>query len=155
MSIQRYLATRDAGAARRSFGIQLLSTVLSLGLLGLAGLAVLGYFTARPEDMKTGWSIATDADKLLAHFIVIGLPAGLTGLVIAAILAAAMSSLSSGLNSSSAAHKFATTDCAPAARKGRTRLVTPSCSFSEPLLVSHAERATRPARSRSARISRA
>jgi SSS family solute:Na+ symporter len=102
MSIQRYLATRDAHAARRSFGIQLLSTVLSLGLLGLAGLAVLGYFTARPDAMKTGWSIAADADKLLAHFIVTGLPAGLTGLVIAAILAAAMSSLSSGLNSSSA-----------------------------------------------------
>ena len=30
MSIQRYLATRDAAAARRSFGIQLLSTVLSM-----------------------------------------------------------------------------------------------------------------------------
>jgi SSS family transporter len=101
MSIQRYLATRDAASARRSFGIQLLSTVLSMGLLGLAGLAVLGYFQARPEEMKTGWQLAKDADKLMPHFIVIGLPAGLTGLVIAAILAAAMSSLSSGLNSSS------------------------------------------------------
>jgi len=102
MSIQRYLATRDAAAARRSFGIQLLSTVLSVVLLGLAGLAVLGYFQARPEELKSGWTIATDADKLMPHFIVIGLPPGLTGLVIAAILAAAMSSLSSGLNSSSA-----------------------------------------------------
>jgi SSS family solute:Na+ symporter len=102
MSIQRYLATRDARAARRSFGIQLLSTVLSVGLLGIAGLAVLGYFQARPDEMKAGWSVAEHADKLMPHFIVIGLPAGLTGLVIAAILAAAMSSLSSGLNSSSA-----------------------------------------------------
>jgi SSS family solute:Na+ symporter len=102
MSIQRYLATRDAAAARRSFGIQLLSTVLSMVLLGLAGLAVLGYFQARPEELKTGWTVAKDADKLMPHFIVIALPPGLTGLVIAAILAAAMSSLSSGLNSSSA-----------------------------------------------------
>ncbi len=102
MSIQRYLATRDAASARRSFAIQLLSTVFSMVLLGLAGLAVLGYFQARPDDLKTGWTIAKDADKLLPHFIVIGLPAGVTGLVIAAILAAAMSSLSSGLNSSSA-----------------------------------------------------
>ncbi len=102
MSIQRYLATRDAAAARRSFGIQLLSTVLSVSLLGIAGLAVLGYFQARPEELKAGWTVATDADKLMPHFIVIALPPGLTGLVIAAILAAAMSSLSSGLNSSSA-----------------------------------------------------
>jgi SSS family solute:Na+ symporter len=102
MSIQRYLATRDAAAARRSFAVQLLSNVLVGLLLGLAGLAVLGYFQARPDELKAGWTIAHDADKLLPHFIVIGLPPGLTGLVIAAILAAAMSSLSSGLNSSSA-----------------------------------------------------
>ena len=102
MAIQRYLATRDAAAARRSFLVQLLSTALSMVLLGIAGLAVLGYFQARPEAVKAGWTIASDADKLMPHFIVIGLPAGLTGLVIAAILAAAMSSLSSGLNSSSA-----------------------------------------------------
>ncbi len=102
MSIQRYLATRDAAAARRSFAVQLLSSVLSIGLLGIAGVAVLGYFLARPEEMKAGWSVTADADKLMPHFVVIGLPAGLAGLVIAAILAAAMSSLSSGLNSSSA-----------------------------------------------------
>jgi SSS family solute:Na+ symporter len=102
MAIQRYLATRDAAAARRSFAVQLASTVFSMVLLGLAGLAVLGYFQARPDDLKTGWAVAKDADRLLPHFIVIGLPPGLTGLVIAAILAAAMSSLSSGLNSASA-----------------------------------------------------
>jgi SSS family solute:Na+ symporter len=102
MSIQRYLATRNAAAARRSFGIQLLSSTFSLTLLGLAGMAVLGYFIARPEELKAGWSVTASADKLMPHFIVIGLPPGLTGLVIAAILAAAMSSLSSGLNSSSA-----------------------------------------------------
>lgn len=102
MSIQRYLATRDAAAARRSFGIQLLSSVLSISLLGLAGVAVLGYFLARPDDLKSGWTVMNSADKLMPHFIVIGLPPGMTGLVIAAILAAAMSSLSSGLNSSSA-----------------------------------------------------
>jgi SSS family solute:Na+ symporter len=68
----------------------------------VAGLAVLGYFQARPEELKSGWAVATDADKLMPHFVVVGLPTGMTGLVIAAILSAAMSSLSSGLNSSSA-----------------------------------------------------
>jgi SSS family solute:Na+ symporter len=102
MAIQRYLATRDAAAARRSFAVQLLTTILSGTLLGLAGLAVLGYFQARPEELKAGWAVTTHADRLMPHFIVVGLPPGLTGLVIAAILAAAMSSLSSGLNSTSA-----------------------------------------------------
>ena len=102
MAIQRYLATRDAAAARRSLGVQFVSSALSAVLLGLAGIAVLGYFQARPEDLRPGWTVAADADRLLPHFVVVGLPAGLTGLVIAAVLAAAMSSLSSGLNSASA-----------------------------------------------------
>jgi Na+/proline symporter len=102
MAIQRYLATRNVAAARRSFAVQLLTTVLSASLLGLAGLAVLGYFQARPEELPAGWSVVGQADRLMPHFIVIGLPPGLTGLVIAAILAAAMSSLSSGFNSTSA-----------------------------------------------------
>jgi SSS family solute:Na+ symporter len=129
MSIQRYLATRDAPAARRSFGIQLISSVLSIALLGIAGVALTGYYLATPQDLPpprldthaavagipvtaalvedpqalpVEWRLRQDADRLFPHYIVIGLPPGLTGLVIAAIMAAAMSSLSSGMNSASA-----------------------------------------------------
>ena len=102
MAIQRYLATRDQAAARRSFGIQLITTVISGALLGLAGLAVLGYFQANPSALPASWTLTDHADKLMPYYIVVGLPTGLTGLVIAAILSAAMSSLSSGLNSTSA-----------------------------------------------------
>lgn len=102
MAIQRYLSTRDAKTARRSFGIQLLTDVSSSAVLTLLGLAVLGYFTLRPTELPAGWTLAGNADDLMPHFIVVGLPAGLTGLVIAALLSAAMSSLSSGMNSSSA-----------------------------------------------------
>jgi SSS family solute:Na+ symporter len=102
MAMQRYLSTRDAPAARRSFGIHLLTEVFMMALLTLVGFAVLAYFTAHPEEMTVGKSPTKDADQLLPHFIVVGLPAGLSGLVIAALLSAAMSSLSSGLNSSSA-----------------------------------------------------
>ena len=41
------------------------------------------------------------ADELLPLFIKIGFPAGITGLVLAGLLAAAMSSLSSGINAAS------------------------------------------------------
>ena len=55
---------------------------------------------AIPDDMKEGMSIYNDADMLFPYFILIGLPTGITGLIASAIMAAAMSSLSSGLNSS-------------------------------------------------------
>lgn len=102
MAIQRYLATRDVKAAQRSYGVLLLSQVVVMALLVLAGLAVLGYYTRFPEELPAGVSFTKQADKLMPQFVVTALPAGLTGLVIAAILSAAMSSLSSGMNSTSA-----------------------------------------------------
>ena len=102
MAVQRYLATRDAPAARRLFAVNLWANVLLSCLLGLAGVAVFGYFLHHPEMLTPGKALLTDADQLFPRFIVVGLPAGLTGLVVAALLSAAMSSLSSGLNSSSA-----------------------------------------------------
>lgn len=102
MAIQRYLSTRDAKAARRSLGVHLLTEVFMIGLLALVGLAVLGFFTVHPENLKTGTTLVEQADELLPRFVVTFLPAGLAGLVIAAMLSAAMSSLSSGMNSASA-----------------------------------------------------
>jgi Na+/proline symporter len=71
-------------------------------LLAIVGLAVLGYFTVHPELLSEGRTLEAQADELLPRFVVEVLPAGLSGLVIAAMLSAAMSSLSSGMNSSSA-----------------------------------------------------
>jgi len=102
MAIQRYLSTRDAQSARRSFGVHLLTEVVMALLLALVGIAVLGYFTAYPEAAAAGKTLVEQADELLPRFVVTVLPAGLAGLVIAAMLSAAMSSLSSGMNSASA-----------------------------------------------------
>lgn len=101
MALQRYLATRDARAARRSLLVHLIAEVVVLSLLGVVGLAVLGYIRVYPELLQ-GESLQAAADQLLPRFIVEGLPMGFTGLVIAALLSAAMSSLSSGMNSTSA-----------------------------------------------------
>ncbi len=61
---------------------------------------------------EAGWSAVTEerldarinqkADQLFPHYILIGLPSGVSGLVLAAMLAAAMSSLASGITSASA-----------------------------------------------------
>ena len=102
MAIQRYLSTRDAKAARTSLTIHLITDVVMATLLALVGLAVLAYFTANPIPEWGDAALVDKADQLLPRFVVYVLPAGISGLVIAAILSAAMSSLSSGINSSSA-----------------------------------------------------
>ena len=99
MAIQRYLATRDAPAARRMFNMALMANVLLWPILAAGGLTLLAYFQARPETLAPGQAVLEDADKLLPVFIVRRLPQGISGIVIAGVLAAAMSSLSSGLNS--------------------------------------------------------
>src|SRR5205814_7865190 len=86
MAIQRYLATKDAQAARRSFGVLLLSQLVVAGLLGLAGLAILGYYTVLPESMPAETTLTLNTDKLLPHFVRTVMPAGLAGPVIVAPL---------------------------------------------------------------------
>ncbi len=100
MAIQRYLATRDTKAARRAFLTTGIANVVVTLILAALGFALLGFFRANPQYLAHGLSIEADADKLFPHYIVRFLPVGITGLVISGLLAAAMSSLSSGINSS-------------------------------------------------------
>jgi SSS family solute:Na+ symporter len=102
MAIQRSLSTRDAAAARRSLKTTLYAEALVGVLLGMVGLAVVAYFTAHPELLTDQINLREGADKLFPRFVVVGLPFGMTGVIIAAILSAAMSSLASGMNSSCA-----------------------------------------------------
>ncbi len=100
MAIQRYLATRDARSARQVLATTLGANLLVNLILAAVGLALLAYFQNHPTLLAEDQTILGDADQLFPRFIVIGLPTGLSGLVIAGLLAAAMSSLSSGINSS-------------------------------------------------------
>lgn len=100
MAIQRYLSTKDTRSAIRSYGISIATSCAIQLLLAVVGLMVMAYFTYFPEAMAPGTTIFQDADTLFPRFILIGLPTGITGLIAAAIMAAAMSSVSSGLNSS-------------------------------------------------------
>lgn len=100
MAIQRYLATRDVKAARKMYLSSVISNILVFVLLAILGLALYAFFSKHPEALTGNGSIVEDADLLFPRFIVIGLPAGISGLVLAGLLAASMSSLSSGINSS-------------------------------------------------------
>lgn len=100
MAIQRYLATRDVKSARRMFTISMVAGAAVTALLALLGLGLLAWFQNHPEMLGEGQSVAHNADQLFPRYIVAGLPAGVSGLVVAGLLSAAMSSLSSGLSSS-------------------------------------------------------
>ncbi|MBN2023672.1 MAG: sodium/solute symporter [Pirellulales bacterium] len=100
MAIQRYLATRDVKAARRVLLVSLLANVAVALVLAAVGMSLFGYYRAHPELIPQGQSLLKDADKLFPRFIASGMPAGVSGAIVAGLLAAAMSSLSSGVNSS-------------------------------------------------------
>ncbi len=99
--IQRYFATRDVKAARKVLVINLVADFLAMLLMAIVGLALIAYFTVNPNLFGNSQSLTSNSDQLFPRFISEGLPAGLTGLVISGLLAAAMSSLSSGMNSTS------------------------------------------------------
>ena len=102
VSVQRFMATTDLRAARRAYGTQLLAIAVVTIVLALVGAALLGYFEAFPGRLGEGMSLRGDADHVFPFFIANRLPAGVAGLVVAAMFAAAMSSVDSGVNSISA-----------------------------------------------------
>ncbi len=99
--IQRYFATREVKAAKRVLVINLVADFLAMLLMAMVGLALIAYFTANTDILGTDQSLDNNSDQLFPKFISTELPVGLTGLVISGLLAAAMSSLSSGINSTS------------------------------------------------------
>ncbi len=72
--------------------------------MAIIGLALVRYYTlfpaSLPSDAETGaqLTIAEAPDKLFPTFIAQEVPSGISGLILAALLAAAMSSLSSGIS---------------------------------------------------------
>lgn len=94
--IQRYHTARDLAAARRSVWIGALAYLPISALFFFIGTALFAYYQAGaavvPADLR--------ADQVFPHFIVNSLPVGVTGLLIAALTAAAMSSIDTSMNSS-------------------------------------------------------
>jgi len=99
VAIQRYLATRDVKAARRAFLTNSIADVGVMVLLYIVGFALLGFFASRAYLIPDGKSLIADADYLFPQYVANYLPIGCAGLIVAAMFAAAMSSLDSGINS--------------------------------------------------------
>ncbi len=98
-AIQRYMATRDARAARRSYLVNSFAVVSVVIVLTLVGLSLKGFFQTYPHELSAAATVANSADSLFPHFISHQLPIGISGLVVSGMFAAAMSSVDSGVNS--------------------------------------------------------
>ncbi len=97
--VQRYLATRDERAAKRAAWTSALMGIPAAFLFFFLGTALFVFYKAHPEKLVPNIkAIAT-----LPFFIMQQMPPGVSGLVIAGIFAAAMSSVDSGMNSVAAA----------------------------------------------------
>ncbi len=93
--MQRVLATRSDREARSSV-LTLAAIVMPGSCLFFAiGTALYAYYKSHPERLNP----LLPVDATFPHFIAAELPVGVTGLIIAGIFAASMSTLSSGINS--------------------------------------------------------
>lgn len=93
--VQRMQTTRTAREARQAFVVNAAGDALWMVGLSFVGLALFAYFQhhALPAGSET--------DKLLPYFMTVAFPIGAVGLVIAAIMAASLSSIDSAINACS------------------------------------------------------
>ena len=96
LMVQRYLCaknSRQATLALLTSGVVIFAQFVLFLLIGVMLFVFYQKVAGLPPE------VAAQADRVFPHFIVTQLPTGLVGLVVAAIFAAAMSTLSSSLNS--------------------------------------------------------
>jgi len=97
MSLQRYLAVGSIRSVSRSFLANTFGVIIVLSLLSCIGLLLFAWYHFNHDP-----NLPDAPDKAFPYFVATQLPQGVSGLVLAALLAATMSSLTSGVNAVSA-----------------------------------------------------
>ncbi len=95
--VQRLLTCRDVAASKKALVGSGVVVIAQFLLFLVVGLGLWGYYEGRPFDTS---------DEIFARFIVEELPPGISGLLVAGVFAAAMSSLSSSINSLASATAY-------------------------------------------------
>ncbi len=93
--VQRYLSTADVKEARRALWIDVWVSIPWAVLIFLLGTALYVFYKTHPEQI----SPAADVNGIVPMFVANRVPAGLSGLIVAAIFAASMSSFDSSVHS--------------------------------------------------------
>ncbi len=95
VAVQRLLTIKDLKGMAKAAFFNSLSDLFIVVLLLFVGTGLFAYFHTFPERLSADVS----GDQILPYYIVHALPTGVSGLLLAAIFAAAMSSVDSGVNS--------------------------------------------------------
>jgi len=95
--VQRLLTCRDQRSAQKALVGSGVAVILQFALFLLVGLGLWAFYGGREFAVP---------DEIFARFIVEELPPGITGLLIAGVFAAAMSSLSSSINALASATAY-------------------------------------------------
>ncbi|MCE5186889.1 MAG: hypothetical protein LLF76_12265 [Planctomycetaceae bacterium] len=93
ISLQRYLAVGNVKDASRSFLLNIIGVIIVLLLLAAVGLATASWYHFSPD-----LNLPASADKVFPYFVANQLPAGVCGLILAALLAATITTMNSGIN---------------------------------------------------------
>lgn len=93
--VQRYMTTKDEATAARAIWTNALLSIPSTVLFFAIGTALYAFYHSHPDRLDP----AQATDAIFPAFIFENMPAGVAGLVIAGIFAAAQSTVSSSLNS--------------------------------------------------------
>ena len=96
--VQRYQVTQSVKDASRSVWIAAIAYIPVSALFLFIGTALFSFYTANAELLPSSLEGSLSGDKIFPYFIATQFPVGLRGLLIAAIFAAAMSSIDSSLN---------------------------------------------------------
>jgi len=93
VTVQRLMATGSLRKTVKAVSFNACTDFFIIGLLLFIGLGLFAFF----QDIKLPELIT--GDKVMPYYIIKYLPAGISGLLITAVFAAAMSSMNSGINS--------------------------------------------------------
>lgn len=93
--VQRYMTTRDQKRAARSIWTNAFMAIVATVLFFGIGTALYAYYRSHPDKLDA--TITTD--QIFPFFIAREMPAGIAGLIVAGIFAAAQSTLSTSMNS--------------------------------------------------------
>ena len=104
MFVQRYLCCSSSRDARRALVVSGAVVFVQFALFLAIGVMLWVYYTAHAPGLLDAVMVddQIQTDRVFPLFLMTHLPVGLRGLMVAAIIAAAMSTLSSSLNSSAA-----------------------------------------------------
>jgi solute:Na+ symporter, SSS family len=95
VTVQRLMAVKDMRGRMRAILFNAGTDLVVIALLLFVGLGLFAFYQGNPGALPS----TIDGDSVLPYYVVTALPVGAAGLLLAAIFAAAMSSMDSGINS--------------------------------------------------------